>query len=95
MDEPVSSLDVDAKVEVLSRLESVMRVLAAPVIYVSHDPAEVRRLADRVVTMRAGRVGPPEPMSSATLDEAALDALDPADVRALALAALRAGLTPT
>ena len=93
MDEPVSSLDREARAEVLERLEHVLGVIAAPVIYVSHDTAEVRRLAERVLVMRAGRLTTAEPLASAT-DEALLDALSPDETRRLALAALRAGLRP-
>jgi molybdate transport system ATP-binding protein len=92
MDEPVSSLDVEGKAEVLERLERLTGVLATPMIYVSHDPAEVTRLADRVLAMRAGRLDP-WPAGGA-LDAAAIDAMSPDEVRQLALAALRAGLRP-
>jgi len=89
MDEPVSSLDAEAKAEVIASLERVIHALATPVIYVSHDPAEVARFATRVIAMRAGRiVGPtaePAPPS--------LDGLAPAEIRRLALAALKAGLS--
>ena len=92
MDEPVSSLDVDGKAEVLERLERLTGVLATPMIYVSHDPAEVTRLADRVLAMKAGRLDP-WPVGGG-LDAAAIDAMTPDEVRQLALAALRAGIRP-
>ena len=37
--------------------------LTVPIIYVSHDPSEVRQLAERVLILEDGRVaaaGPPE-----------------------------------
>lgn len=92
MDEPVSSLDPEGKAEVLGRLETVIEALRAPMIYVSHDPADVVRLADRVLTMKAGRVSSAEPGSVAP--DAALDALSADELRRLALAALKAGLRP-
>jgi molybdate transport system ATP-binding protein len=91
MDEPVSSLDVPGKVEVLGRLEQVLGALSIPVIYISHDPAEVGRLADQVLQMNAGRISAPDPPPDDG-NAALLDALAPDDVRKLALAALRAGL---
>jgi molybdate transport system ATP-binding protein len=92
MDEPVSSLDVEGKAEVLGRLERVMAVLAIPMIYVSHDRAEVTRLADRVLAMQSGRVVPLQ--SAGAPEAAALDLMTDDQVRGLALAALRAGLRP-
>ena len=94
MDEPVSSLDPDGKAEVLGRLEPAMAVLRIPMIYVSHNPTEVTRLADRVLTMAAGRIAPAPPGLAGGAAEAALDAMAPAEVRRLALAALKAGLRP-
>ena len=94
MDEPVSSLDPDGKAEVLGRLEPAMAVLRIPMIYVSHDPLEVTRLADRVLTMASGRIVPADPGPAAGAAELALDAMAPDEVRRLALAALKAGLRP-
>ena len=95
MDEPVSSLDLEGKAEVLAQLEGVLGGLSIPVIYVSHDPGEVRRLANLVLPMRAGRISaaPPPPAADAA-ELAALESLSPAEVRRLALAALKAGLRP-
>lgn len=56
MDEPMASLDRDRKLEILPYLESLHRGLEIPVIYVSHEPDEVARLADHMVLMDAGRV---------------------------------------
>jgi molybdate transport system ATP-binding protein len=98
MDEPVSSLDVESRAEIIDRLERINRTLATPVIYVSHDPVEVARFADRVLAMRAGRIvsASETPTASGGLAEAgaiaALEALSAEEVRRLALAALMAGL---
>jgi molybdate transport system ATP-binding protein len=94
MDEPVSSLDPDGKAEVLDRLEPAMAQLRIPAIYVSHDPLDVTRLADRVLTMAAGRIAPAAPSRAAGAAEQTLDAMAPDQVRRLALAALKAGLRP-
>jgi len=67
MDEPLSALDRQSKDEILPFLERLHATLALPVIYVSHDMAEVERLADHLVLMAAGRVlasGPPALLES-------------------------------
>ena len=56
MDEPLAALDVQRKAEVLPFLESLHTQLDIPVLYVSHAPDEVARLADHLVLMDAGRV---------------------------------------
>jgi molybdate transport system ATP-binding protein len=58
MDEPLSSLDVDSKAEILPYLSRLHAALDAPVIYVTHDPAEVAQVAEEVLHMRAGRFNP-------------------------------------
>ena len=56
MDEPLAALDVQRKADVLPYLERLHTELDIPVIYVSHAPDEVARLADHMVLMDAGRV---------------------------------------
>lgn len=56
MDEPLAALDLKRKLEILPYLERLHRELAIPVIYVSHAPDEVARLADHLVLLEAGRV---------------------------------------
>jgi len=56
MDEPLAALDLNRKQEILPYLESLHRKLDIPVIYVSHSPDEVARLADHLVLLEAGRV---------------------------------------
>ena len=61
MDEPLAALDHARKQEILPYLERLHRTLDIPVLYVSHAPDEVARLADHIVVMEAGRavaVGP-------------------------------------
>ena len=93
LDEPLSSLDSAAKAQIMPYLERLHRSLQIPVLYVTHDPAEVARLADHVFAMRDGRIvaGPPEGPTA----QALLAGLSPEDKDALALAALRAGLGPS
>ena len=56
MDEPLASLDVARKQEILPYLERLHDDLDIPVLYVSHSPDEVARLADHVVLLERGRV---------------------------------------
>ena len=92
MDEPLSSLDGAAKAEILPYLERLHRALAIPALYVSHDLAEVARLADHVLTMKDGRVveGAPNGLTA----EARLATMSAEERDVLALAALKAGIGP-
>lgn len=56
MDEPLAALDIARKQEILPYLERLHDELAIPVLYVSHAPDEVARLADHLVVMDGGRV---------------------------------------
>jgi molybdate transport system ATP-binding protein len=67
MDEPLSALDRATKNEILPFLERLRDRLNLPVVYVTHDLAEVERLADQMVLMDRGRVicaGPLEDLQS-------------------------------
>jgi molybdate transport system ATP-binding protein len=55
MDEPLAALDLARKNEFLPYLERLHETLDIPVLYVSHAPDEVARLADHLVLMQAGR----------------------------------------
>jgi len=55
MDEPLASLDLARKREILPYLERLHDELEIPVIYVSHAADEVARLADHLVVMEAGK----------------------------------------
>jgi len=55
MDEPLAALDLKRKQEILPYLERLHAELDIPVLYVSHSPDEVARLADHIVVMEAGR----------------------------------------
>jgi molybdate transport system ATP-binding protein len=56
MDEPLSALDHASKEVIIRYLERMFDELGLPVLYVSHHPDEVARLADHMVLMEAGRV---------------------------------------
>jgi molybdate transport system ATP-binding protein len=55
MDEPLAALDLARKREILPYLEKLHDELDIPVLYVSHAPDEVARLADHIVVMDGGR----------------------------------------
>lgn len=55
MDEPLASLDTARKNEILPYIERLRDELALPIVYVSHQFDEVKRLADMLVIMSAGR----------------------------------------
>ena len=74
MDEPLTGLDESLKERILSYLERAVAEWRIPTLLVSHDQADVRRLADQVVVLEAGKVidsGPTGP----TLDGAVLTRL--------------------
>lgn len=56
MDEPLASLDLARKREILPYIERLRDELELPVIYVSHAADEVARLADHVVLLEGGFV---------------------------------------
>lgn len=69
MDEPLAALDAARKAEILPYLERLRDTVGIPIIYVSHDPSEVARLANTVVVLDQGRVqnvGPTEDIFSDT-----------------------------
>ena len=55
MDEPLAALDLPRKQEILPYLERLHDELDIPILYVSHSPDEVARLADHLVVLDAGR----------------------------------------
>ena len=67
LDEPLASLDVARRDEVLPYLEALRDHLSMPMVYVSHQFEEVLQLATHVVLMDAGRV-----VAQGTLSEVSL-----------------------
>jgi oligopeptide/dipeptide ABC transporter ATP-binding protein len=55
-DEPVSSLDVSVRGQVLDLLAGLSERLGLSMLLISHDMAAVERLADRVAVMYLGRI---------------------------------------
>jgi molybdate transport system ATP-binding protein len=56
LDEPLASLDVGHKREILPYLMRLRDDAGIPIVYVSHAPAELRRIATTVVRLDKGRV---------------------------------------
>ena len=56
LDEPLASLDTAHKREILPYLVRLRDDAGVPIVYVSHSPAEVRRIATDVVRLDAGHV---------------------------------------
>ncbi len=63
MDEPLASLDLKRKQEILPYLEVLHAELDLPVLYVSHSPDEVARLSDHLVALEGGRVRAEGPLA--------------------------------
>jgi molybdate transport system ATP-binding protein len=70
MDEPLAGLDRLSKDEILPYLEALHTALSIPILYVSHDLAEVERLADHLVLLEAGRVVAHGPLEEVQADPA-------------------------
>ena len=53
MDEPLSSLDAARREEIMVVIERIRDELRLPILYVSHEAAELDRLADQVIPIHA------------------------------------------
>jgi molybdate transport system ATP-binding protein len=56
MDEPLSALDGEARAGLLDHVEALLRHIAIPTFYVTHDEAEAARFCTRSIRLRHGRV---------------------------------------
>ena len=56
MDEPLSDLDAQLKVEMRREIQRVHKRLGKPTIYVTHDQEEALTMSDRVVVLNDGRI---------------------------------------
>lgn len=63
MDEPLSALDAELRVELRREIQTLHQLTGVSILYVTHDQSEALSMSDRVVVMRQGRleqVGTPE-----------------------------------
>ena len=65
LDEPTSALDHDARDAIEGTLLRLRTELDISLIVVSHDPEQARRLADRALRLKAGRVAACGPLEEA------------------------------
>lgn len=56
LDEPLGSLDEERKEEILPYLVRLRDEAGVPMVYVSHDASEMRKLATQIAIIRRGRV---------------------------------------
>ncbi len=56
MDEPLSNLDAQLRVEMRSELVQLRRRLGATILYVTHDQTEAMTMSDHVAVMFGGRI---------------------------------------
>jgi molybdate transport system ATP-binding protein len=56
LDEPLGSLDEERKEDILPYLVRLRDEAGIPMVYVSHDPSEMRKLATQIAIIRRGRV---------------------------------------
>lgn len=56
LDEPLASLDRARKQEIFPYLEKLVASAKVPILYISHVPEEIERLAQTVVVLDQGRV---------------------------------------
>jgi multiple sugar transport system ATP-binding protein len=56
MDEPLSNLDANLRVQMRAEISRLQRELGATTIYVTHDQVEAMTMGDRVAVLRRGRL---------------------------------------
>lgn len=83
MDEPLAALDQARKDEILPYLERLRDQAGLPILYVSHSPAEVARLATTIVLVDRGRVAAAGPAAEMLSDPAIAPLLGMAETGAI------------
>ncbi|SEN02265.1 molybdate transport system ATP-binding protein [Pseudorhodobacter antarcticus] len=90
MDEPLAALDATRKAEILPYLERLRDNIGTPILYVSHQMAEVTRLANHLMLIDKGQITHAGPLETLLADPATAPALGARDVGAVITATLTA-----
>ena len=56
LDEPLSALDSALRQRLAADIRQILRATGTAAVFVTHDPAEAEVVADRILTMRDGRL---------------------------------------
>ncbi|AZV57537.1 ABC transporter ATP-binding protein [Clostridium sp. AWRP] len=56
MDEPLSALDAELKIEIRKEIQNIHKVTSTTIVYVTHDQSEALAMADRIIVMRDGNI---------------------------------------
>lgn len=56
MDEPLSALDAELKINMRREIQDIHRLTGAMIIYVTHDQSEAMAMADRMIIMKDGSI---------------------------------------
>ena len=56
MDEPLSALDAELKIEMRKEIQDIHKITGATIIYVTHDQSEALAMADRIIIMKDGHI---------------------------------------
>ncbi|HJC47168.1 MAG TPA: ABC transporter ATP-binding protein [Candidatus Lachnoclostridium pullistercoris] len=56
MDEPLSALDAELKIEMRREIQNIHTLTGATILYVTHDQSEALAMADRIIIMKDGQI---------------------------------------
>ena len=56
MDEPLSALDAELKIDMRREIQNIHKLTGATILYVTHDQSEALAMADRIIIMKDGAV---------------------------------------
>ncbi|MEZ5686242.1 MAG: molybdenum ABC transporter ATP-binding protein [Paracoccaceae bacterium] len=93
LDEPLSALDPARKAEILPYLEGLRDRFGLPILYISHAPEELARLATTLVLFEGGQLRAAGPVAEIFATPAAAAVLGPREIGAI-LAGTVAGAEP-